>query len=136
MIIGIGTDLCDIRRINKSLDDKGQKFLDRIFTKGEQDYCRAHAKPEERFAKRFAAKEAVAKALSTEDSGWLSWTDVEVVNQDSGRPDVVLHGEAKTRLEKLTPSGHIAMVRVTLSDEPPYALAFVVIEAVKTGAIL
>ena len=128
MILGIGTDICDIRRIEQSLEKHGQRFKDKIFTKAEQEYCESKARPAMSYAKRFAAKEAVAKGLATETSGALSWTDVEVVNQPSGRPDTVLRGSAEKRLEDITPKGKRGIVHLSLSDDYPYATAFVVVE--------
>jgi len=90
MIIGIGTDICDIRRIEQSIDKFGVRFLEKTFTSNEQTYCDAKARPAMSYAKRFAAKEAVAKALSGANTGSLSWTSVEVENDLSGRPKVNL----------------------------------------------
>lgn len=129
MIIGIGTDLCDIKRIKKTLDKHGERFEERIFTQGERDYARKKKSPSGTYAKRWAAKEALAKALSTLDSDDLRWQDVEVINGRSGKPALVLHGAAKARLEDMTPDGFEAIVHVTLTDERRYAQAFVVIEA-------
>lgn len=130
MIIGVGTDICDIRRIEDSLSKFGEKFTARIFTKNEQDYANSTANPSHAYAKRFAAKEALAKALSYENSGHLSWTDVEVTRAPSGKPGIELSGAALVRAAKMTPNGHQLMFHLSLSDEPPYAQAFVVIDAV------
>ena len=131
MIIGIGNDLCDIRRISKTLERHGERFKDRIFTKGEQAYCDAKADPASSYAKRWAAKEALAKALSTATTPDLQWCDVEVTNGTSGKPAIALHGKALARLEDMTPKGARANIHLSLSDEPPYAQAFVLIEAIE-----
>ncbi len=127
MILGIGTDICDIGRIEKSLAKHGDKFEHKIFTKSERDYCAGKAAKAECYAKRFAAKEALAKALSTEDTGWLTWQDVEIKSAPSGKPSITLHGKALERLIEMTPDDHIPTIHLSLSDEPPYALAFVII---------
>ena len=132
MIIGIGTDLCDIRRIKKNLDQYGVRFKEKIFTPTEIDYCDSKAGAAGYYAKRFAAKEALAKALSNENSGHLSWTDVGVVNDPSGRPRFELTGGAAKRLSDYTPKGYTAFVHLTLTDDDPYAMAFVVIEMRET----
>lgn len=128
MIIGIGTDLCDIRRIKDSLEKYGARFKERIFTPIEIGYCDSKAGAAGYYAKRFAAKEALAKALSNETSGHLSWTDVGVVNDPSGRPRFELTGGAAQRLIDFTPKGYSAFLHLTLTDDDPYAMAFVVIE--------
>jgi holo-[acyl-carrier protein] synthase len=128
MILGIGTDICDIRRIRALYDKHPQRFLNKAFTKAEQDRCLARPDPVPCLAKRFAAKEAVAKALASETSGALSWHDVEIINAPSGRPDVKLHGGAAERLAKSVPDHHTAQVRLSLSDERDFAVAFAVVE--------
>lgn len=132
MITGIGTDLCDIRRIEESLNKYGDRFKQKIFTPTEIDYCDAKSGAANYYAKRFAAKEALAKALSSEMSGHLSWTDVEVKNDPSGRPVLNLMGGALERLVEYTPKGFHPFIHLTLTDEPPYAMAFVVIEMRET----
>ncbi len=132
MISGIGTDLCDIRRIEKNLDRYGRRFKEKVFTPIEITYCDARAGSAGYYAKRFAAKEALAKALSNESSGYLSWTDVGVENDPSGRPVLKLTGGAKARLDRFTPKGFMAYTHLTLTDDYPYAMAFVVIEMRKT----
>lgn len=132
MIIGIGTDICDINRIAQTLEKHSERFKKKTFTKGEQDYCDAKAIPANAYAKRFAAKEAVAKALAGRDTGSLSWLDVEVVNQESGRPDIVLHGTAMKRFAERIPGGYEGIVHLSLSDDPPYAQAFAIVEAIKS----
>ena len=132
MITGIGTDLCDIRRIENSLQKFGDRFKQKIFTPTEIAYCESKSGAANYYAKRFAAKEALAKALSSETSGALSWTDVEVENNPSGRPVLNLAGTALQRLVEYTPTGFMPFVHLTLTDEPPYAMAFVVIEMRET----
>ena len=128
MIVGIGTDICDIRRIRAVYDKHPDRFAAKAFTEAERSYCARRPDPVPCLAKRFAAKEAVAKALATDTSGSLSWHDVEVMNHPSGRPDVILHGNAKARLDGKTPDGHMAEIRVSLSDERDFAVAFAVVE--------
>ena len=129
MIIGVGADLCDIRRIQASLDRFGDRFKQRCFTEIER--TRSDRKPDAAwsYAKRFAAKEACAKALGTGMRGDVFWRDMGVVNMRSGQPTLALTGNAADHLAKLTPEGHEARIHLTLTDEHPYALAFVVIEA-------
>ncbi|MEL6686536.1 MAG: holo-ACP synthase [Pseudomonadota bacterium] len=129
MIVGIGTDICDIRRIRELFERHPDRFAAKAFTEGEREKCLARPDPVPCLAKRFAAKEAVAKALATEDSGALSWHDVEVINAASGRPDVQLHGGASERLKSLLPDHHTAHIRLSLSDERDFAVAFAVVEA-------
>jgi holo-[acyl-carrier protein] synthase len=129
MIIGIGSDLCDIRRIEKSLARHGDRFVGRLFTPVEQARATRKAKPAATYAKRFAAKEACAKALGTGLSQGVFWRDMGVVNQRSGQPTMALTGGAAERLARLTPVGHRAVIHLTITDEHPYAQAFVVIEA-------
>lgn len=130
MLLGIGTDICDIRRIRKIYNRHPERFPAKILTSAECEKCLARIDPVACIAKRFAAKEAVAKAIATEGSGALSWYDVEVINQASGRPDVVLHGGAKARLQAMLPTGFTAKVRLSLSDERDFAVAFAVVEAI------
>ena len=129
MIIGVGADLSDIRRIQASLDRFGDRFKQRCFTDIER--TRSDRKPDAAwsYAKRFAAKEACAKALGTGMRRDVYWRDMGVVNLPSGQPTLALTGPALARLRRLTPPGHEAKIHLTLSDEHPYALAFVVIEA-------
>lgn len=130
MIIGIGTDICDIRRIEQSIEKFGERFLNKTFTADEQAYCDCKARPAMSYAKRFAAKEAVAKALAGEDTGSLSWTSVEVLNDPSGRPTVKLMKDAKTRANQRCPDEHKFVIHVSLSDDYPYATAFAIAEAI------
>jgi len=129
VILGIGTDIVDERRIGKSLNRFGNRFLDRIFTDGERAEGSRRASPSLYFAKRFAAKEAVYKALSRSGVAGLGWREAEVLNDKSGAPHIHLSGQCKTALERLTPDGYNARIDISLSDEPPYALAYVVISA-------
>ena len=131
MILGIGSDLTDIRRIEKVLGRHGERFLARIFTDIER--ARAARRPAmaiATYAKRFAAKEACAKALGTGMRAGVFWRDMGVVNLPGGRPTMRLTGGALRRLEKLTPQGLEARIDVTITDEWPMAQAFVVISAV------
>ncbi|PCD04368.1 holo-ACP synthase [Sphingomonas spermidinifaciens] len=131
MIIGLGSDLCNIERIQSSLDRFGQRFLDRVFTEREQ--AKAARRPFTRagtLAKRFAAKEAFSKAVGTGFKAGVFMRDIGVVNAPSGAPTLALTGGAKARLDALTPEGHFARVHLTLTDDHPWAQAFVVIEAV------
>jgi holo-[acyl-carrier protein] synthase len=129
VIIGIGTDLCDIRRIQTSLDRFGDRFKQRCFTELERTRSERKPDPAWSYAKRFAAKEACAKALGTGMRSDVYWRDMGVVNQPSGQPTIVLTGNAARHLNQMTPTGHEMRIHLTLSDEHPYALAFVVIEA-------
>ena len=133
MIIGIGTDLCDIRRIEKSLDRFGSRFTDRIYTESEQAKANRRQNPASSFAQGFAAKEACAKALGTGFRQGVYWRDLVVKNLPSGKPYMVLSGGALKKLEELTPEGMVAQVDVSQSDEYPMANAIVIISAVKQG---
>lgn len=129
MILGIGSDLCDIRRIQRSLDRFGERFTHRIFTEGERAKSDRRAARAASYARRFAAKEACAKALGTGMVLGVFWRDIEVVNLPGGRPTMRLTGGALERLKAMTPKGHEAIVHVSLTDDPPLAQAFVIIEA-------
>ena len=129
MILGIGTDIVDERRIGRSVDRFGDRFLTRIFTDAERAEARRRGQPSLYFAKRFAAKEAVYKALNGSGVTGLGWRDAEITNDSDGAPRVLLSGRCKTALERLTPEGYNAAVSLSLSDEPPYAVAFLVISA-------
>ena len=133
MIIGIGTDICDIRRIEKLLKKHGKYFIDKTFTAREQAYALKRAGKASTYGKRFAAKEAVAKALAGENTGSLSWLDVEVVNAESGKPDVQLYGGALKCAQSLLPEDCKFKIHLSLSDEYPYATAFAIFELVTTG---
>jgi holo-[acyl-carrier protein] synthase len=130
VIIGIGSDLCDIRRIEKTLERFGPRFTNRIFTDMEQSRSDARATRASSYAKRFAAKEACAKALGTGLTMGVAWREMGVVNLASGKPTFALTGGAAARLASLVPEGKQAQIHLTISDEYPYAQAFVVIEAV------
>jgi holo-[acyl-carrier protein] synthase len=130
MILGIGNDLCDIRRIEKSIERFGDRFLLRVFTEEERRKALSRAHPARTFAKRFAAKEAATKALGTGFSNGVYFSDIGVVNAPSGRPTLALTGGAARHLAQLTPKGFTARIDVTLTDEYPLAEAFVVISAV------
>jgi holo-[acyl-carrier protein] synthase len=130
LIIGIGSDLCDIRRIEKTLEKSGERFTHRLFTEVERARADNRANRASTYAKRFAAKEACAKALGTGIRRGVFWRDMGVVNQRSGRPTMALTGGAAERLASLLPTGHAAVIHLTITDEYPYAQAFVVIEAV------
>ncbi len=130
MILGIGNDLCDIRRIEKSIERFGDRFLLRVFTEEERRKALSRAHPTRTFAKRFAAKEAATKALGTGFSNGVYFIDIGVVNAPSGRPTLALTGGAARHLALLTPKGFTARIDVTLTDEYPLAEAFVVISVV------
>lgn len=129
MILGIGSDLCDIRRIERSLKRFGERFTHRVFTQGERARGDRRAARAPSYARRFAAKEACSKALGTGLRSGVFWRDMEVVNLPSGQPTMRLTGGALERLRAMTPEGYEAVVHVSLTDDPPLAQAFVVIEA-------
>ena len=129
MIIGIGSDLIDIRRIEKSLERHGQRFIQRIYTAVEQARSEGRAGRVASYAKRFAAKEACAKALGTGLGQGVFWRDMGVVNLPSGKPTMALTGGAAARLAKILPQGHKAAIHLTITDDFPLAQAFVIIEA-------
>ena len=131
MIIGIGSDLCNIERIQNSLNRFGERFIARVFTDTERE--RAERRPLTRagtYAKRFAAKEAFSKAVGTGFKRGVFMKDIGVVNQASGAPTLALSGGARERLDAITPEGHAAQVHLTMTDDHPFAQAFVVITAV------
>ena len=130
MIIGIGIDLCDIRRIEKSLKRFGRRFTHRLFTNEERTKAERRAHPASSYAQGFAAKEACAKALGTGMRQGVFWRDMVVANHPSGQPYMVLSGGARRRMEALTPLGLDVHVNVSQSDEYPFANAIVVISAV------
>jgi holo-[acyl-carrier protein] synthase len=129
MILGIGSDLCDMRRIEETLDRFGERFIARCFTDVEQRRSERRAGRAASYAKRFAAKEACAKALGTGIRAGVFWRDMGVVNLPSGQPTMRLTGGAAERLAKITPPGREAFIHLTITDEEPIAQAFVVIEA-------
>jgi holo-[acyl-carrier protein] synthase len=129
MILGIGSDLCDIRRIAETLERHGDRFTHRVFTDVERRKAEGRANRAATYAKRFAAKEACAKALGSGMRAGVFWRDMGVVNMRSGQPTMALTGGAAERLAALLPAGHQAVIHLTITDEHPYAQAFVVIEA-------
>ncbi|MBF0267090.1 MAG: holo-ACP synthase [Alphaproteobacteria bacterium] len=131
MILGIGNDLADIRRIEQTLQRYGQRFLNRIFTPTEIAKAMKRADPAATLAKRFAAKEACSKALGTGFRKGVFWRDMGVVNLDTGQPTLELTGGALSRLQEMTPPGYRPVIHLTMTDEPPMAEAIVLIEAVR-----
>ncbi len=129
MIIGLGNDLCDIRRIEETLQKHGERFTHRCFTDIERVKSDRRAARAASYAKRFAAKEACAKALGTGIHHGVYWRDMGVVNLPSGKPTMKLTGGAAERLAAITPAGHEAVIHLTITDEPPLAQAIVIIEA-------
>jgi len=129
VIIGLGSDLSDIRRIQASLDRFGDRFRERVFTDLERARSERKSDAAASYAKRFAAKEACAKALGTGMRRGVFWRDMGVVNMRSGQPTMALTGGAAARLEEMTPPGMKAVIHLTLTDDHPYAQAFVIIEA-------
>lgn len=129
MIIGTGTDLANIDRINKVLIRHGDRFRDRVFTKLEQAKASRRKDEAGTLAKRWAAKEACSKALGTGLRMGISWKDMAVTNIDTGQPVITLTGWAKKRLEDLIPAGHFATLHVSLTDDHPWAHAIVIIDA-------
>ena len=134
MILGIGSDLCDIRRIKKVIERHGDRFINRVFTEVERSRAERKAGRIETYAKRFAAKEACSKALGTGFRRGVFFRDLGVVNLPSGRPTMKLTGGALRQLEGITPQGFEARIDVSLTDEYPLAQAFVVISAVRKTA--
>jgi len=129
VILGIGADLADIRRIEATMARFGARFIDRVFTDVEQIKSDRRRDRAASYARRWAAKEACAKALGTGLRMGVAWREMGVVNLDSGQPTMALTGGAAERLAAMTPDGRAARIHVTLTDDPPYAQAFVVIEA-------
>jgi len=129
MILGIGSDLANIERIQRVLDRHGDRFKNRVFTEVEQAKANRRRDQAGTYAKRWAAKEACSKALGTGLAMGISWKDMAVANLETGQPVMDVTGWAKERLAKMTPEGHEAIIHVTLTDDHPWAQAFVVIEA-------
>ncbi len=129
MILGVGTDLANIDRIQGTLDRFGDRFKNRVFTEIEQAKAERRRDVAGTYAKRWAAKEACSKALGTGLAMGISWKDMAVSNLRTGQPTMQLTGWAKDRLDEMTPPGHTAHIHVTLTDDHPWAQAFVVIEA-------
>jgi len=132
MIIGIGADLCNIDRIAETLERFGDRFVERVFTETERVRSEKRVERAASYAKRFAAKEACAKALGTGMRMGTAWREMGVVNLRSGRPTMELTSGAAQRLADLTPPGHRAIIHLTITDDKPFAQAFVVIEALPT----
>jgi holo-[acyl-carrier protein] synthase len=132
VIIGLGSDLCDIRRIERVIAQHGERFLERVFTETERAKARGRTETlhAPTFAKRFAAKEAAAKALGTGFSAGVFHSDLGVVNLPSGQPTMAMTGGAAARLATLTPPGMMTWIALTMTDEYPYAYAQVIISAV------
>ena len=133
MILGLGNDIIDIRRIDKTIERFGERFLARVFTDTERRKSDGRAGRAASYAKRFAAKEACAKALGTGFRKGVFWRDMGVVNLRSGRPTMVLTGGAAEQLRRITPAGFEPRVDVSLTDDFPQAQAVVVISAVPAG---
>jgi holo-[acyl-carrier protein] synthase len=134
MILGVGSDLVDVRRIEQVIARHGDRFLLRIFTETERAKADRRATRTETYAKRFAAKEACAKALGTGFRDGVFWRDLGVINLPSGRPTMKLTGGALERLRAITPPGHDARIDLTITDEGPMAQALVIISAVPKGS--
>ena len=130
MILGIGSDLIDIRRVEKTLARFGERFTQRVFTEVERAKADNRATRAATYAKRFAAKEACSKALGSGIRMGVAWREMGVVNEKSGKPTLVLTGGAAARLEGLTPEGLVARIDLTMTDDWPMAQAFVIISAV------
>jgi holo-[acyl-carrier protein] synthase len=131
MIIGLGSDLIDIRRIENTLERFGERFIARVFTDIERAKAERRATRAATYAKRFAAKEACAKALGTGLRQGVFWRDMGVVNLRSGAPTLALTGGARAHLERITPAGHEAVIHLTMTDEYPMAQAIVIISALR-----
>jgi len=130
VILGIGSDLTDIRRVSATLERFGERFTGRLFTVAERTRSERKVDRAASYAKRFAAKEACAKALGTGMRRGVFWKDMGVVNARSGQPTLALTGGAAERLQDMLPVGHRAAIHLSLTDDHPYAQAFVVIEAI------
>ena len=129
MILGLGNDVIDIRRIEETLTRFGPRFIDRVFTDVEIAKSEKRAQRAASYAKRFGAKEACSKALGTGFRNGVFWKDMGVVNEPSGKPTIVLTGGARDQLDSLVPPGHKARIHLTITDDFPYAHAVVMIEA-------
>jgi len=134
VILGLGSDLIDITRIEAALDRFGPRFINRVFTAVEQDKSEGRANRAASYARRFAAKEACAKALGTGLRKGVFWRDMGVMNRPGGQPTLILTGGAKARLEAMTPPGMIARIDLSMTDDPPLAQAIVIISAVPAKA--
>ncbi len=130
MIIGLGNDMVDIRRIEKTIETFGERFTERIFTPIERAKSDKRANRAASYAKRFAAKEACSKALGTGFHNGVFWKDMGVVNMPSGKPTMQLTGGALAQLQSITPHGQKSVIHLTITDDHPYAQAIVIIEAI------
>ena len=135
MIVGLGSDLIDIRRVERALERHGERFTNRVFTEIERRKSDRRAQRAASYAKRFAAKEACAKALGTGLSAGVFWREMGVVNLPSGKPTMQLTGGAAARLATLVPDGFVPIIHLTITDDFPLAQAFVIIEAVPRAAL-
>jgi len=133
MILGLGSDITDARRIAKVLERHGERFIARVYTETERALAERRKNRMETYAKRFAAKEACAKALGTGLSHGVFWRDMGVVNLASGKPTMKLTGGALARLQAMIPPGHVAQIDLSITDDWPLAQAFVIISAVVPG---
>ncbi len=129
MILGLGNDVIDIRRIDETLEKYGERFIRRVFTEVEIAKSERRAQRAASYAKRFAAKEACSKALGTGFRNGVFWKDMGVVNEPSGKPTMQLTGGAREQLDRMVPAGHTARIHLTITDDFPYAHAVVMIEA-------
>jgi len=134
MIIGLGSDIVDVRRIARSIERYGERFLARIYTPAERAKAESRANAVETYAKRFAAKEACSKALGTGFRSGVFWRDIGVINMPSGRPTMKLTGGALKRLQAITPAGCEVQIDISLTDEGPTAQAIVIISALPRAA--
>lgn len=135
MILGLGSDLIDIRRIERTIERFGDRFLDRIFTPSERQKSDNRLERAASYAKRYAAKEACSKALGTGFRRGVFWRDIGVENLRSGKPSLRLTGGAAVRLQEITPAGLIAQIDLTMTDEPPMAQAMVIISALPPNGV-
>ena len=135
MIIGIGNDTVDIRRVERVLERHGERFTLRVFTDIEVEKSERRRLRAASYAKRFAAKEACSKALGTGIRGGVFWRDIGVVNLPNGKPTMALTGGAAKRLAVLVPTGHRPQIHVTITDDFPFAQALVIIEAIEAGHV-
>lgn len=133
MIIGLGNDIVDTRRLKATWDRRSNRFVSRIYTPAEQEFCLSKFSPIDAFGRYYAAKEASVKALGTGFTGGVSWRSVEVIRRTNMKPTLAFHGAALQRLEDMTPNGYEPRWELSMSDEPPYASAVVVLFAVKVS---
>ena len=134
MILGLGSDITDVRRVARVIERHGDRFLTRVYTESERARAERRKNRVETYAKRFAAKEACSKALGTGIRGGVWWRDMGVVNLPSGKPTMKLTGGALKRLQAITPAGYEPQIDLTITDEGPMAVAFVIISAVPLKA--